>query len=173
MRFLMLVNATQDSEARAMPEEKLIRVKASAHQELARTSMWLDASRPQDSSKGWCIEHSGKQRSFVDGPFVETKELIAGHNILDRPRIPGGTTSICSDQEGGRDAEPQGSRLASPRTQDLLPHPGAEPDSAGCWSVCHTTSYRSPATRHDTNPRAIEPSASMAGLKIPTFTPTA
>jgi hypothetical protein len=91
MRFLMLVNATQDSEARAMPEEKLIRVKASAHQELARTSMWLDASRPQDSSKGWCIEHSGKQRSFVDGPFVETKELIAGHNILDRhPGSPAG-----------------------------------------------------------------------------------
>jgi hypothetical protein len=44
MRFLMLVNATQDSEAGAMPEEKLIRAKTSAHQELARASMWLDAS---------------------------------------------------------------------------------------------------------------------------------
>jgi hypothetical protein len=84
MRFLMLVNATQDSEAGAMPEEKLIRAKASAHQELARASMWLDASRPQPSSKGWCIEQSLKQRSFVDGPFVETKELIAGHKIPDR-----------------------------------------------------------------------------------------
>jgi hypothetical protein len=84
MRVPMLVNATQDSEAGAMPEEKLIRAKASAHQELARASMWLDASRPQPSSKVWCIEHSWKQRSFVDGPFVETKELIAGHKIPDR-----------------------------------------------------------------------------------------
>jgi hypothetical protein len=89
MRFLMLVNATQDAEAGAMPEEKLIRAKASAHQELARASMWLDASGPQPSSKGWCIEHSWKQGSFVDGPFVQTKELIAGHKI-PTPRILAG-----------------------------------------------------------------------------------
>jgi hypothetical protein len=83
MRFLMLVNATRDLEAGAMPKE-LISALASAHEEPARAGTRLDASGLQPSSKSRYIEHSGAQRSVVDGPFVETKELIAGHGIPDR-----------------------------------------------------------------------------------------
>ena len=84
MRFLILVNATQDLEAGAMTEEKLIRAMARSHEELARAGTRLDASGLQPNSKGWCIKQSGKPRSVVDGPFAETKELIAGLEIPDR-----------------------------------------------------------------------------------------
>jgi hypothetical protein len=84
MRFLMLVNATRDLQAGAMPKEELISALASAHEEPARAGTRLDASGLQPSSKSRCIEHSGAQRSVVDGPFVETKELIAGHGVPDR-----------------------------------------------------------------------------------------
>ena len=84
MRFLILVDAAQDLEAGAMTEE-MLRAMASAHQELSRAGTRLDASGLQPNSKGWCSKHSGEPRSFVDGPFAETKELIAGHEIPDRP----------------------------------------------------------------------------------------
>ncbi len=84
MRFLILVNATQDWDTGAMPGEKLISAVASSHEEPGRAGTGLDASRLQPSSKGWCIKHAGGQRSFVDGPFAETKELIAGYEIPDQ-----------------------------------------------------------------------------------------
>jgi len=82
MRFMIIVKATHDSEAGVMPEEKLIAEMAQYHEELAQAGVLLDASGLQPSSKGWRIQHRGAQRTFVDGPFAETKELIAGYTLI-------------------------------------------------------------------------------------------
>ena len=82
MRFLILVKASRDSEAGVMPEEKLIGEMAKYHEELVKGGALLDASGLQPSSKGWRIKYSGKKRTVTDGPFAETKELIAGYTLI-------------------------------------------------------------------------------------------
>ena len=82
MRFMIIVKATKDSEAGVMPEEQLIARMGKYHEELARAGMLVDASGLQASSKGWRIRYSGDKTTYVDGPFAETKELIAGYTII-------------------------------------------------------------------------------------------
>lgn len=82
MRFMIIVKATKDSEAGVMPEEKLIAAMASYHEELANAGVLLDGSGLQSSAKGWRITYAGDQRTVIDGPFAETKELIAGYTII-------------------------------------------------------------------------------------------
>jgi hypothetical protein len=79
---MIIVKATKDSEAGVMPEEKLMAAMAAYHEELAKAGVLLDASGLQPSSKGWRIKHSGAKRSVIDGPFTETKELIAGYTLI-------------------------------------------------------------------------------------------
>ena len=84
MRFMIIVKATKDSEAGVMPdpEEKLFAQMASYHEELQKAGVLLDASGLQPSSKGWRIRYSGGKRTVIDGPFTETKELIAGYTLI-------------------------------------------------------------------------------------------
>jgi hypothetical protein len=82
MRFMIIVKANKDSEAGVMPEEKLIAEMATYHQELANAGALLDASGLQRSAKGWRIKYSGAKRTLIDGPFAETKELIAGYTLI-------------------------------------------------------------------------------------------
>ena len=82
MRFMIIVKATKDSEVGVMPEEKLIAAMATYHEELAKAGALLDASGLQPSSKGWRIKYSGGKRTVIDGPFTETKELVAGYTII-------------------------------------------------------------------------------------------
>jgi hypothetical protein len=82
MRFMIIVKASADSEAGVMPEEALLAEMAAYHQELATAGVLLDGSGLQPSAKGWRIRYSGGQRSQVDGPFTETKELIAGYTLI-------------------------------------------------------------------------------------------
>ncbi len=89
MRFMILVKATPDSEAGVMPKEALIAKMASYHEELAKAGILVDASGLQPSTSGWRIQYSGEQRTVIDGPFVETKELVAGYTIIQ----------VCSKQE--------------------------------------------------------------------------
>jgi hypothetical protein len=79
---MIIVKATKDSEAGVMPEEKLIAAMATFHEELQKAGVLLDASGLQASSKGWRIKYSGGKRSVIDGPFTETKELIAGYTLI-------------------------------------------------------------------------------------------
>jgi hypothetical protein len=79
---MIIVKATKDSEAGVMPEEKLIAEMAKYHEELVKAGMLLDASGLQASAKGWRIKYSGGKRTFIDGPFAETKELVAGYTII-------------------------------------------------------------------------------------------
>ena len=82
MRFMIVVKASQDSEAGVMPDEKALSEMAKYHEELQRAGVLLDASGLQATSKGWRIKYSGQKRTVVDGPFAETKELIAGYTII-------------------------------------------------------------------------------------------
>jgi hypothetical protein len=82
MRFMIIVKATRDSEAGVMPDEALIARMGKYHEELARAGMLLDGSGLQPTSKGWRVKYSGARTTFVDGPFAETKELIAGYTLI-------------------------------------------------------------------------------------------
>ncbi|MEJ8835182.1 YciI family protein [Ramlibacter sp. AN1133] len=84
MRFMFIVKATPDSEAGRFPEdsEKVFQAMASYHEELARAGALLDASGLQPTAKGWRVQYDGGRRSIVDGPFAETKELIAGYTLV-------------------------------------------------------------------------------------------
>jgi hypothetical protein len=82
MRYIIVVKATRDSEAGVMPPEHLIAQMASFHEDLAKAGVLVDASGLQASSKGWRIRYSGNERTVIDGPFTETKELIAGYTII-------------------------------------------------------------------------------------------
>lgn len=82
MRFMIIVKATKDSEAGVMPDEKLLAAMADFHEELAKAGVLVDASGLQSSAKGWRVKYSGSKRSVVDGPFTETKELIAGYTMI-------------------------------------------------------------------------------------------
>lgn len=82
MRYMIIVKATKDSEAGAMPSEELIAEMATYHEELAKAGVLLDASGLHPSAKGWRVHYSGDKRTVVDGPFAEAKELIAGYTMI-------------------------------------------------------------------------------------------
>ena len=83
MKFIVLVKATKDSEVGKMPPETLLAEMGAFHEELGKAGILVDASGLQRSAKGWRIKYNGTQRSFVDGPFAETKELVAGYTIIN------------------------------------------------------------------------------------------
>ena len=82
MRFMILVKATVDSEAGKMPPESLFAEMGKYHEELQKAGMLVDCSGLKPSQKGWRVKYDGKKRAVVDGPFIETKELVAGYTII-------------------------------------------------------------------------------------------
>jgi len=78
MRFLVMVKATPDSEAGKMPSTELLAAMGKYNEELVKAGVMLAGEGLQPSSKGARIKFSGTKRSVIDGPFAETKELIAG-----------------------------------------------------------------------------------------------
>jgi hypothetical protein len=82
MRFMMMVRANKDSESGMMPKEELIAAMAKYNEELVKAGVLLDATGLQPSSKGARIKFSGGKRTVIDGPFAETKELIAGYWLI-------------------------------------------------------------------------------------------
>lgn len=84
MKFIILVKATQDSEAGKMPPESLLAEMGGFHEEMAKAGILVDGSGLRPSSTGWRIRYAkGGKRTVVDGPFTETKELVAGYTIID------------------------------------------------------------------------------------------
>jgi hypothetical protein len=82
MRYMIIVRATKDSEAGVMPPEELMAEMAAYHEELAKAGVLVDGSGLQSSGKGWRIRFEGGKRTVVDGPFAETKELVAGYTLI-------------------------------------------------------------------------------------------
>ena len=78
MRFMIIVKASKDSEAGVMPDEKLLAAMGKFNEDLAKAGVMLAGDGLHPSSKGARVRFSGAKRSVIDGPFAETKELIAG-----------------------------------------------------------------------------------------------
>jgi hypothetical protein len=78
MRFMILVKATKNSEAGVLPDEKLLAEMGKFNEELVKAGVLLAGEGLQPSSKGARVRFSGAKRTAIDGPFAETKELIAG-----------------------------------------------------------------------------------------------
>ena len=79
MRFMVIVKATKDSEAGVMPSTQLLADMGKFNEELVKAGVMLAGDGLQPSSKGARVKFSGNKRTVVDGPFAETKELIAGY----------------------------------------------------------------------------------------------
>jgi hypothetical protein len=82
MRFMLIVKSNQDSEAGVMPPESLIAAMGKFNEQMMEAGVLLDAAGLQPSSKGARVRFSGARRTVVDGPFTETKELIAGYWLI-------------------------------------------------------------------------------------------
>jgi len=78
MRFMVMVKASKDSEAGVMPSEKLLTEMGKFNEELVKAGVMLAGEGLHPSSKGARIKFSGDKRTVIDGPFAETKELVAG-----------------------------------------------------------------------------------------------
>ncbi len=78
MRFMIMIKATKDSEAGVMPSEQLLAEMGRFNEELMKAGVLLAGEGLQPSSKGARVRFSGRTRTVIDGPFAETKELIAG-----------------------------------------------------------------------------------------------
>lgn len=79
MRFMVIVKATEESEAGVMPSTELLTEMGKYNEELVKAGVMLAGEGLQPSSKGARVRFSGKTRTVIDGPFAETKELIAGY----------------------------------------------------------------------------------------------
>ncbi len=79
MRFMVLVKASRDSEAGVLPSEQLLSEMGKYNEELVKAGVMLAGEGLQPSSKGARVKFSGDKRTVIDGPFAETKELIAGY----------------------------------------------------------------------------------------------
>jgi hypothetical protein len=86
MRFMIMVKATTASEAQARPgegvDEKVMAEMAAYHETLAKAGVLLDANGLKPSAQGWRVRYANGKRTVIDGPFAETKELIAGYTVI-------------------------------------------------------------------------------------------
>ncbi len=82
MRFIVMVKATKDSEAGIMPSQKLMTDMGNFNEELVKAGVMLAGEGLHPSSKGARIRFNGSKRSVIDGPFAETKELVAGFWLI-------------------------------------------------------------------------------------------
>ena len=81
MRVMVLVKATKDSEAGVLPDQQLLSEMGAFNEELVKAGIMLDGEGLKPSSAGARVKFQGKNRTVVDGPFAETKELVAGYWI--------------------------------------------------------------------------------------------
>ncbi len=81
MRFMVMVRANETTEAGVMPDEQMLTEMGKYNEELAKAGILLDGEGLHPSSKGARVRFSGENRTVIDGPFAETKELIAGYWI--------------------------------------------------------------------------------------------
>jgi hypothetical protein len=87
MRFMMLIKATEESERGVFPSRELVAAMGDYNEEMARAGVLLAGEGLHPSSRGARIQFSGGKRTVVDGPFAETKELIAGFWLIEVPSM--------------------------------------------------------------------------------------
>ena len=82
MRFMIMIRANAVSESDALPDNRLVEAMTVYHEELAKAGVLLDANGLRPSAQGWRVRYTGGKGKVVDGPFAETKELIAGYTLI-------------------------------------------------------------------------------------------
>ena len=82
MRFMLMVKANKDSEAGVLPSRELLAAMGAFNEEMVKAGVLLAGDGLQASSKGARVKFSGRKRTVIDGPFTETKELIAGYWLI-------------------------------------------------------------------------------------------
>lgn len=85
MRYMIIVKAISETEAETIPvtaDPQLLTEMADYHEQLMKAGVLLDGSGLKPSSQGWRIRYDGDTRTVIDGPFAETKELIAGYTLI-------------------------------------------------------------------------------------------
>jgi hypothetical protein len=82
MRYMILVKATADSEAGVMPKEDMLKAMADFHEELATAGVLVDGNGLKPTKEGYRLKYRGGERLLIDGPFAETKEVVAGYTII-------------------------------------------------------------------------------------------
>jgi hypothetical protein len=87
MRFMMLIKATQESEAGVLPSPELVAAMGEFNEEMVQAGVLLAGEGLHPSSRGARIQFSGGKRTVIDGPFAETKELIAGFWLIEVPSM--------------------------------------------------------------------------------------
>ena len=107
MRVMVIVKATKNSEAGVMPNEALLAAMGQYNEELVKAGIMLDGDGLRPSSTGKRIKFSGGKRTVVDGPFAETKELIAGYWVWQVRSMEEAVewARRCPDPMPGEDAE--------------------------------------------------------------------
>ena len=82
MRYMILVKATADSEAGVLPKEDMLKAMADFHEELATAGVLVDGNGLKPTKEGYRLKYQGGKRLLIDGPFAETKEVVAGYTII-------------------------------------------------------------------------------------------
>ena len=107
MRVMVIVKATKNSEASVMPSEKLLAEMGKFNEELVKAGVMLAGEGLKASSKGKRVRFSGGKRTVIDGPFAETKELIAGYWMWQVKSMEEAVEWVrrCPDPMPGEEAE--------------------------------------------------------------------
>jgi hypothetical protein len=124
---MILVKATPHTEAGVMPGETMFAAMADFHEQLAKAGVLLDAAGLRPTAQGWRVHHDGERRRVVDGPFAETKELIAGYTLIQtrtREEALEWSRRFPNPSIDGGVAEIEVRRLYEP--EDLGPSPSVE-----------------------------------------------
>src|SRR5262247_442985 len=118
MRFMVIVKASKDSEAGAMPSQQLLAEMGKYNEELAKAGVMVAGEGLQPSSKGARVRFSGTKRTVIDGPFAETKELIAGFWIFQVRSLEEALEWVkrAPNPMPGQDSEIEIHRSSRPRT---------------------------------------------------------
>jgi hypothetical protein len=130
MKFMMIVKANQESEAGAMPDEKVLSAMARYNEDLVRAGVLLDLSGLAPSSQGARVRFSaGGKRSVVDGPFTEAKDLIAGYWVIQvksREEAVEWAKRIPFEPDPKTGAEPEVELRRLHELEDFTPGPAVE-----------------------------------------------
>lgn len=130
MKFMMIVKASKESEAGAMPDEKMLAAMAKYNEELVRAGVLLDLSGLAPSSQGARVRFSaGGKRAVIDGPFTEAKELIAGYWVIQvksRDEAIEWAKRIPFEPDPKTGAEPEVELRRLHELEDFAPGPAVE-----------------------------------------------
>ena len=161
MRFMVMVKATKDSEAGVMPTEELLTAMMKYNEELVKAGIMLAGDGLHPSSKGARVRFSGDKRSVVDGPFAETKELVAGYWIwqVQVARRGDRMGKALPQPDAGRRPRSKFARSSRWKTSPRSPRRR----SATSKSACASNPKSSPASRNADESairfRAVRPGA--------------